>query len=246
MFISSAEPAARPERGRRLRKDLLIAGIIEVAERGEPVDDRVEPVPPRELPSRSADDAYPTLAQRAGAAISGAVLRLAFVTGAQIVHAALPGALFTEEQPEPGAGIRIALALERAARAPVRVYIQRAREVGMSWPRSARPWAWRSWPGHGGAAWAKQRGSTQGSGQAFLSGQLAIFRWTCPDCGEVVGDRGPSGGRLPVARGRRRRWPRPTDSASALTTSRPRPPHHSPTTVNLDHNYQHPFAPLTA
>jgi hypothetical protein len=44
-----------------------------------------------------------------------------------------PGASFTEEQPEPGAGIRIALALERAARAGVRVYIARAREAGMSW-----------------------------------------------------------------------------------------------------------------
>ena len=38
-----------------------------------------------------------------------------------------------EEQPEPGAGIRIALALERAARAGVRVFIARAREAGMSW-----------------------------------------------------------------------------------------------------------------
>jgi len=69
-----------------------------------------------------ADDAHPTLAQEAGTAVRAAVLRLAYLTGAQIVQAPpWPGASFTEEQPEPGAGIRIALALERAARAGVRV-----------------------------------------------------------------------------------------------------------------------------
>ena len=71
-----------------------------------------------------ADDAHPTLAQEAGTAVSAAVLRLAYMTGAQIVQAPpWPGASFTEEQPEPGAGIRIALAIERAARAGVRVFI---------------------------------------------------------------------------------------------------------------------------
>src|SRR5215831_17316159 len=80
------------------------------------------------------DEAHPTLAQEAGTAVSAAVLRLAYLTGAVIVQAPpWPGASFTEEQPEPGAGIRIALALERAARAGVRVYIARAREAGMSW-----------------------------------------------------------------------------------------------------------------
>src|SRR5205823_1259779 len=63
----------------------------------------------------------------------GVLIRVS-VAGAPIVHAQpWPGASFAEEQPEPGAGIRIALALERAARAGVRVYIQRAREAGMSW-----------------------------------------------------------------------------------------------------------------
>jgi hypothetical protein len=28
---------------------------------------------------------------------------------------------------------------------------------------------------------------------AFLSGQLGAFRWTCPDCGEPISDRGPPG-----------------------------------------------------
>jgi hypothetical protein len=56
------------------------------------------------------------------------------MTGAQIVQALpWPGAPFTEERSEPGAGIRSALAVERAARAGVRVYIRRARETGMSW-----------------------------------------------------------------------------------------------------------------
>jgi hypothetical protein len=84
--------------------------------------------------SDPVDDAHPTLAQEAGTAISGDVLRLAYMTGAQIVHRPpWPGASFTEEQPEPGAGIRAALALGRAARAGVRVYIQRGREAGMTW-----------------------------------------------------------------------------------------------------------------
>ena len=28
---------------------------------------------------------------------------------------------------------------------------------------------------------------------AYLSGQPGVFRWTCPDCGEVVSDRRPGG-----------------------------------------------------
>jgi hypothetical protein len=146
-------------------------------------------------PDAEADDAHPTLAQEAGTAISAAVLRLAYMTGAQIIHAPpWPGASFDEEQPEPGAGIRIALALERAARAGVRVFIARAREAGMSWAEAGEAL--------GVAELARQRGSSLAEAafeyaaarSAYLSGQLGVFRWTCPDCGEVVSDHGPSGG----------------------------------------------------
>ena len=49
---------------------------------------------------------------------------------------------------------------------------------------------------------ARQRGSSLAEAaweytaerSAHLSGQLGMFRWTCPDCVEVVSDRGPSGG----------------------------------------------------
>jgi hypothetical protein len=134
------------------------------------------------------------LAQEAGTAISEAVLRLASMTGAQIVHAPpWPGASFTEEQPEPGAGIRIALALERAARAGVRVYIQRAREAGMTWEQVGEAL--------GVAEQARARGSSLAEAaweyaaerSAFLTGQLGAFRWTCPDCSELISGRGPSG-----------------------------------------------------
>jgi hypothetical protein len=136
----------------------------------------------------------PTLGEEAGTAISGAVLRLAYMTGAQLVHAPpWPGASFTEEQPEPGAGIRIALALERAARAGVRVYISRAREAGMTWAQVGEAL--------GVAELAQQRGSTlaetaweyAAGRSAHLTGQLGVFGWTCPECGEAVQDRGPSG-----------------------------------------------------
>ena len=48
---------------------------------------------------------------------------------------------------------------------------------------------------------ARQRGSSLAEAaweyaaerSAHLSGQLGMFRWTCPDCVEVVSDRGPSG-----------------------------------------------------
>ena len=141
-----------------------------------------------------ADDAHPTLAQEAGTAVSAAVLRLAHLTGARIVWVPpWPGASFTEEQPEPGAGIRIALALEHAARAGVRVFIARAREAGMSWHEVGEAL--------GVAELAQARGSSLGEAaweyaaerSAYLSGQPGVFRWTCPDCGEVVSDRGPSG-----------------------------------------------------
>src|SRR5262245_55009690 len=109
------------------------------------------------------------------------------MTGAQIVQAPpWPGTSFTEEQPEPGAGIRIALALERAARAAVRVYIQRAREAGMSWHEIGGAL--------GVAELAQERGSSVAEAaceyaaerSAHLGGQPGEFRWVCPDCGEVV------------------------------------------------------------
>jgi hypothetical protein len=144
-----------------------------------------------------AGAAHPTLVQEAGTAVSAAVLRLAYLTGAQIVHAPpWPGASFTEEQPEPGAGIRIALALERAARAGVRVYIARAREAGMSWHEVGGAL--------GVAELAQEWGSSvaeaawqYAAGRPAHLGQPDVFRWVCPDCGEVVSDRGP-GGRSPA------------------------------------------------
>ena len=138
-----------------------------------------------------ADDAHPTLAQEAGAAISGAVLRLAHATGAQIVHAPpWPGASFAEEQPEPGAGIRIALALERAARAGVHVFIQRGREAGMTWGQVGEAL--------GVAELARARGSSPAEAAweyaaAYPSGQRGAFRWTCQACGALISDRGPLG-----------------------------------------------------
>jgi hypothetical protein len=126
------------------------------------------------------------------------VPRLAYMTGAQVVRAPpWPGASFTEEQPEPGAGIRIALALERATRAGVRVYIQRAREPGMSWHEVGEAL--------GVAEPARARGSSLGEAAweyaaewpEHLSGQPGVFQWVCHDCGEVVSDRGP-GGRSPA------------------------------------------------
>src|SRR6266516_7089482 len=141
-------------------------------------------------PGPGAGDAHPTLAQQAGTAVSAAALRLAYTTGAPIVHAPpWPGASFTEEQPEPGAGIRIALALERAARAGVRVYIQRAREAGMSWHEVGGAL--------GVAELAQARGSSVAEAAweyaagrpAHLGGRPGVFRWVCPDCGEVVSNR---------------------------------------------------------
>jgi hypothetical protein len=141
-----------------------------------------------------ADDAHRTLAQEAGTAVNAAVLRLAYLTGAQIVQAPpWPGASFTEEQPEPGAGIRIALALERAARAGVRVYIQRAREAGMSWHEVGEALDVAELARARGSSLAEAAFRYAAERSAHLSGQPGVFRWTCPDCGEMVSDRGPSG-----------------------------------------------------
>src|SRR5215472_15920657 len=120
------------------------------------------------------DAAYPTLAQEAGTAVSAAVLRLAYLTGAQIVQAPpWPGASFTEEQPEPGAGMRIALALERAARAGLRVYIARAREAGMSWHEVGGAVGVAELARRGAAAWPRRRGSTRPTGRRTLAGSPA-------------------------------------------------------------------------
>ena len=149
-------------------------------------------------PDPGADDAHPTLAQEAGTAVSAAVLRLAYMTGARIVQAPpWPGASFTEEQPEPGAGIRIALALERAARAGVRVFIARAREAGMSWHEVGEALGAAELPGARGSSLGEAAWEYAAGRPAYLSGQPGVFRWVCPDCGEVVSDRG-TGRRSPA------------------------------------------------
>ncbi|HXZ73605.1 MAG TPA: hypothetical protein VEH31_22405 [Streptosporangiaceae bacterium] len=132
------------------------------------------------------------LAQQAGTAVSAAMLRLAYMTGGQIVQAPpWPGASFTEEQPEPGAGIRIAIALERAARAGVRVYIARAREAGMSWHEVRGALGVAELAEAQGSSVAEAAREYAAGRPAHLSGQPGEFRWVCPDCGEVVMDRGP-------------------------------------------------------
>jgi hypothetical protein len=52
---------------------------------------------------------------------------------------------------------------------------------------------WPSWPGRAGSSLAEAAWDYAAERSAFLSGQLGVFRWTSPDCGEVVSDRGPSG-----------------------------------------------------
>ena len=143
----------------------------------------------------AADDAHPTLAQEAGTAISGAVLRLAYMTGAQIIHARpWPGAGFTEERPEPGAGIRIALALERSARAEVHEYIRRGREAGMTWRQVGEALGLEEIARARGSGLDEAAFECAADRSAFRTSQLGSFQWRCPDCGEVVSDRGPSGG----------------------------------------------------
>ena len=199
-------------------------------------------------PAAAQDDAHPTLAQEAGTAVSAAVLRLAYMTGAQIIEAPpWPGASFTEEQPEPGAGIRIALALERAARAGVRVFIQRAREAGMSWAQVGEAL--------GVAELARAAGEQPGRGRLGVRGgavgapERAAGRVPVdlpglrrgrerPGTERREPGRGRAGARrgLPASRGRRRRVARPgrltrIRSHHACTkTARPRP-----ATVNLCH-----------
>jgi hypothetical protein len=129
-----------------------------------------------------------------GAAVSADVLRLAYMTGAAIVQAPpWPGASFTEEQPEPGAGIRIALALERAARAGVRVCIQRVWEAGISWHEVGGALGVAELAPARGSSVAEAAWEYAAGRPAHLSGQPSEFRWVCPDCGEVVSDRGPGG-----------------------------------------------------
>jgi len=141
------------------------------------------------------DDERSTLAQEAGTIVSAAVLHLARLTGAQTVdRPPWPGASFTEQQAEPGDGIRATLALERSARAGVRVYVQRGREAGMTWAQVGEAL--------GLAEIAAARGSGLGwaafeyasDAAAYLPGTFRSFGWTCPDCGELVSDHGPGGG----------------------------------------------------
>src|SRR5258708_6689506 len=104
------------------------------------------------------------------------------MTGAQIVQAPpWPGASFTEEQPEPGADIRIALALERGSLgrcARVHQARSRGRDVVARGQRG---------PGRGRTGPA--RGSSLGEAAfeyaAQRSAHLGEFRWTCQECGET-------------------------------------------------------------
>ena len=95
--------------------------------------------------------------------------------------------------PEPGAGIRIVLALERVAWVGVRVYIAQAREAGMSWHEVGAALGVAELAPARGSSVAEAAWEYAAGRPAHLSGRPGVFRWPCPDCGEVVTDRGPIG-----------------------------------------------------
>jgi hypothetical protein len=77
------------------------------------------------------------------------------------------------------------------------VYIARAREAGMSWHEVGGALGVAELAQARGGSVAEAAWEYAAGRPADLSEQPGEFRWVCPDCGEVVSDRGP-GGRSPA------------------------------------------------
>lgn len=143
----------------------------------------------------SSRQARKVIAREARTAAGAAVQRIAREIGAAILSRPVyPGAASTEHYAEPGAGIRIARALEQAAAQVTRDYIRHAREGGKGWQEI------------GAALGAGARASREGIGvdeaafrisTGYNSGPPgpAVFRWSCRGCGLLITDQGPRGGR---------------------------------------------------
>jgi len=77
------------------------------------------------------------------------------------------------------------------------VFIARAREAGMSWHEVGGALGVAELAPARGTSVAEAAWEYAAGWSAGLGGQPGEFRWVCPDCGEVVSDRGP-GGRSPA------------------------------------------------
>jgi hypothetical protein len=141
------------------------------------------------------DAQRPTIAQEAGHAVSCAVVRNARETGTEIrSRKPWPDSCFEAQYPEPAAGIRIALALKSAAAQQVRDAVKYAREEGLTWVQI------------GEALRLAEVAEERGAWIADLAFDYVIgnvsrwetpsFAWRCFTCGELIIDRGPSGGHL--------------------------------------------------
>jgi hypothetical protein len=79
----------------------------------------------------------------------------------------------------------------------MRVSIARAREAGMSWHEVGGALGVAGLAPARGSSVAEAAWKYAAGRPAHRSGRPGVFRWVCPDCGEVVSDRGP-GGRSPA------------------------------------------------
>ncbi len=140
------------------------------------------------------DTQRPTIGQEAGRAVSAAVVRITRETGTEIrSRKAWPDAYFDTQYPEPAAGIRIALALKSAATQQVRDAVKYAREEGLTWVQIGEAL--------GLAEVAEERGAwiADLAFDYYAVGDVSgwgtpSLPWRCFNCGELISDRGPSGG----------------------------------------------------
>ncbi len=140
--------------------------------------------------------AHEEIARDAYQAGISAVQRIARETGTETMSRPVrPGEAAVLHYAEPGAGLRIAHALETAAVRVTRDYIRYAREAGQAWHEIGAALdlgpvaAAREIPlAYAAFEYATGPGAFGAESWRF---DYVTFPWTCPACAQTINDRGP-------------------------------------------------------
>jgi hypothetical protein len=151
-------------------------------------------------PEPGAGEVAQRVSRQARLSAASAVLRVARATGAQVISQPVwPGTFSVPDYAEPSSGLRIARALESAAASVTRDYARYAREAGLTWHEIGAELGLGSDSSDRGTSVGDAAFNFAANVSDYGVGRLGAptFPWTCPECGKLIYDHGPSAGAPP-------------------------------------------------
>ena len=147
-----------------------------------------------------SSEVAPRVSRQARLSATSAVLRVARATGARVISRPVwPGMMSVPDYAEPSSGLRIARALENAATSVTRDYIRYAREAGLKWHEIGVELGLSTETSHGEVSLGDAAFDFATSAGEYVRARRngPRFLWTCPECGSLIRDHGPSAGPPP-------------------------------------------------